>query len=340
MPENKVNVALVGCGLFGEVHAATLANFDEANLVAVCDSNLERAEDFAERFGCRACASVAEIADDEDIEAVSVVTPDCDHKDVCIELARAGKHLLIEKPLATSVEDAEAVALAVDEAGVTAMVDFHNRYHPAVLAIKGRLDRGEMGRPQVMYARLSDRIEVPTEWLGWAGRSGPQWFLGPHLVDLACWLFGKRPRRIFADARKDVLAARGIDCYDSLQMHLSFDDGLATLETSWIVPNAWPCVADFYLSLQATDARADIDMSNQGATIVDDGRYDRPFLFGHTPAGRDDFGFMSYPIRDFVRAVQSGEPAPIPFDDGLDNVRLIAAALESIQTGKVVDVEQ
>jgi predicted dehydrogenase len=196
-----------------------------------------------------------------------------------------------------------------------------------------------MGKPQVMYARLSDRIEVPTEWLSWAGRSGPQWFLGPHLVDLACWLFGKRPRRIFADARKDVLAARGIDCYDSLQMHLSFDDGLATLETSWIVPNAWPCVADFYLCLQATDARADIDMSNQGATIVDDGRYDRPLLFGHTPAGRDDFGFMSYPIRDFIRAVQSGLPAPCPLDDGLDNVRLIAAALESVQTGMVVELE-
>ena len=202
MSENKVNVAVVGCGLFGEVHASTYANLEDANLVAVCDRNAERAETFAERFGCRACTSVAEIAGDESIEAVSVVTPDCEHRGPCVELARAGKHLLIEKPLATTVEDAEAIALAVDQAGVSAMVDFHNRYHPALLATKTRLDSGEMGRPQVLYARLSDRIEVATEWLSWAGRSGPEWFLGPHLVDLACWLFGKTPLRVFADARK------------------------------------------------------------------------------------------------------------------------------------------
>ncbi len=339
MPENKVNVAVVGCGIFGEVHAATYAGFEDANLVAVCDVDAERAADFAERFDCRACTSVAEIAADEAIEAVSVVTPDCDHREVCVELARSGKHMLIEKPLATSVEDADAIALAVDETGVTAMIDFHNRYHPAILVAKARLDRGEMGKPQVMYARLSDRIEVATEWLSWAGRSGPEWFLGSHLVDVARVLFGKQPRRVFADARKDVLAARGIDCYDSVQMHLSYDDGMATLETSWIIPNAWPMVCDFYVSLQTTEARADIDMSNQGATIVDDGRYDRPFLFGHTPMGRADFGFMSYPIRDFVRAVQSGQPAPCTIDDGLDNVRIIAAAMESIQTGQVVELE-
>jgi len=338
MSDNKVNVAVVGCGLFGEVHAATYSSCPDANLVAVCDVDAARARQFAERFGCRASASLKDIAADDGIDAVSIVTPDFEHRNVCIELAKAGKHLLIEKPLATSVADAEAIALAVDQAGVTAMVDFHNRYHPAILAARSRLDRGELGKPQSMYARLSDRIEVATEWLNWAGKSGPQWFLAPHLVDLACWLFDKLPVRVFADARKEVLAARGLDCFDTVQMHLSFDDGFATLESSWIVPNAWPSVADFYVSLQATDARADLDMSNQGAAIVDDGRYDRPFLFGHTPAGPDDFGFMSHPIRDFVRCVQSGEPAPIPLDDGLENVRIIAAAMESVRTGRAVEL--
>jgi len=338
MSEDTVNVAVVGCGLFGEVHAATYANTPEANLVAVCDVDRHRAEQFAERFDCRAVDDVARIVEADDIEAVSVVTPDFDHRGPCVALAGAGKHLLIEKPLATSVSDAEAIALAVDQAGVTAMVDFHNRYHPAILAARARLDRGEMGRPQAMFARLSDRIEVATEWLAWAGRSGPEWFLGPHLVDLACWLFGGLPRRVFADARKDVLAARGLDCFDTVQMHLSFEAGLATLECSWIVPNAWPSVADFYVSLQATDARADMDMSNLGTAIVDDGRYDRPFLLGHTPAGPEDFGFMSQPIREFVRCVQSGEEAPIPMDDGLENVRILAAALESVRTGKAVDM--
>jgi len=338
MSEKKVNVAVVGCGLFGEVHAATYAHLPDVNLVAVCDIDLARAQAFAERFGGLAVERVEQIADNDDIEAVSIVTPDPEHRAPCEVLAAAGKHLLIEKPLATTVVDAEAIALAADQAGVIAMVDFHNRYHPAVLAARTRLDRGDMGKPQSMYARLSDRIEVATEWLSWAGRSGPEWFLAPHMVDLACWLFGSAPRRVFADARKDVLAARGLDCNDTIQMHLSFEEGFATLESSWILPNAWPSVADFYISLQATEARADLDMSRQGATVVDDGRYDRPFLLGHTPAGPEDFGFMSWPIRDFVQAVRSGDPSPIPLDDGLENVRIIAAALESAHTGQAVEM--
>ena len=339
MAESPLNVALVGCGIFGQIHAATYAQFEHSRLVAVCDLDAERAQATAAKYRCRACTSVDEIAADPAIQAVSVATPDFAHRDVCVALARAGKHLLIEKPLATTVEDGRAICAAVGKAGVFGMVDFHNRWHPAIVPVKQRLDRGEMGRPQMLYARLSDRIEVATEWFKWSGRSGPEWFLGAHLADLACYLFGAYPVRVFAEGRKEVLASRGIGCYDSVQMHLSFAGGFATLETSWIIPRSWPTLVDFVVSLQATEGRADMDMSRQGTTIAGAGGYAAPMLWGKEPVDADDFGFLSLPIRRFVRAVLAGAESPMPLADGLKNVQILAAVHASLAGGGVIEVD-
>jgi len=225
MASTVVNTAVVGCGIFGEVHAATYAEFAQSRLVAVCDQDAGRARRMADRFGCRFYTRAEDLAADAEVQAVSVVTPDFAHRDVCVALAQAGKHLLVEKPLATSVADARAIVAAVRAAGVIGMVDFHNRFHPALLAVKERLDRGEIGSPQMLYARLSDRMEVATQWFSWSGKSGPEWFLGSHLVDVAAGSFGAAPVRVYAEGRKDVLAGQGIDCYDAMQIHLSFPRG-------------------------------------------------------------------------------------------------------------------
>lgn len=338
--EKPLNVAVVGCGIFGQLHVETYAAFPACKLVAVCDVDAARARKLGEKYSCRWYTSAEQVAADKDVQAVSVATPDFAHRDACVALATAGKHLLVEKPLATTVPDAEAIVAAAERAGVIAMVDFHNRWHPALRAFKEPLDRGELGRLQMMFARLSDRIEVATEWFKWSGKSGPEWFLGAHLTDVACWMFAQDPTRVFAEGRKDVLAARGIDCYDSMQIHLSFPAGFATLETSWIVPNTWPMICDFYVSLQSTEARADIDMNHQGVTLAGAKRFDRPFLYGKTPVGAaEEFGFIAMSIRDFVRIVQSGGPSPLPLSMGLKNVKILTAAVESARTGKVVELK-
>ena len=335
---DRVDVAIVGCGIFCEVHAKAYRGFSQSNLVAVCDIDARRARQMAEKYACRYSTNIEEIACDPQIQAVSVVTPDFTHVEPCVVLAQAGKHLLIEKPLATSVADAEKIVAAVTKAGVICMVDFHNRYNPAFAPIKEQLDHGQLGRPQMMYVRLSDRIEVASEWFNWSGKSGPEWFLGSHIADLACWLFGELPVRVFADGQKEVLAGKGIDCYDSVQIHLSFAKGMATLETSWIVPNSWPAVCNFYASLQTTTGRADVELGKQATTIARADGFEWPFILGQTAIGAEEFGFFKLPIRDFVRAVARGAGSPIGVQEGLNNVRIIAAALESMRTKQVVEL--
>ena len=332
-----LNVGVVGCGIFGEVVADSFAGYHKCRLAAVCDLDEKRAKKLAAKHGCKHTTSVADITADARIEAVAVATPDFAHRDVCVALAEAGKHVFVEKPLATSVPDAEAIVAAVRKAGVTCMVDFHNRYNPAITAIKDRLASGRIGSPQAIFIRLSDRLEVATKWFAWAGRSGPEWFLGSHIADLACWLFDDYPTRIFADGRKDVLAARGIDCYDTVQIHLSFPRGMATLETSWIMPDSWPMICDFSVSVQATGGRADANLTSHGVAVAAD-RMEYPMILSRAAVGRQDFGFFKLPVRAFVDAVLDGRPSPIDAAEGLKNVKIIAAALRSIESGKVVEM--
>jgi len=339
MAKSPLNVGLIGCGIFGNIHAATYHQFEHSRLVAVCDIDKAKAGAFAKTYGARPYTSVDEFVADPEVQAVSVATPDFAHREVCEKVLAAGKHLLVEKPLATTVADARAISAAAGKAGVLAMVDFHNRYHPGLVPIKKRIEAGEMGRPQMMYARLSDRIEVATDWFAWSGRTGPEWFLGSHLVDMACWLFDAYPTRVYAQGRKDVLAARGIGCYDSVQMSLTFPEGLATLETSWIVPEGWPMLVDFVVSLQCTAGRADMTFGDQGAQVAAGGMYQRPMLSGKEPVDADEFGFLSLPIRRFVRAVLAGAESPMPLDWGLKNVQVLAAVHASLDCGRAVEVE-
>lgn len=332
-------VAVVGCGIFGDIHATTYAHFDESELVLVCDLDEKRAKAAAEKYGCDYTTRVDDVASDKRVKAASIVTPEFAHRDPCVTLAKAGKHVFIEKPLATTNEDAAAIVNAVRDAGVVGGIDFHNRYHPAFRAFQKRRFAGELGDVKMIFARLSDRLEVATQWFGWSGKSGPQWFLGSHLVDTACWLMDAQPVRVFADATRGVLSSKGIDCYDCVQIHLTFPDGIATLETCWILPDSWPSVADFSVSIQTSTSRVDVQGSDHGMVLARPHSYRWPFLNGLTAIGEDDWGYFNLPIHDFVRAVNRGKPAPVPVEVGQKNVQIIEAALLSIQQREVIELK-
>src|SRR5262249_30848714 len=184
-------------------------------------------------------------------EAVTIATPDHVHLEPTLAMLRAGKHVLVEKPLATTVSDGLAMVHAAEMAGLKLMVDFHARWHPLFMGAKGYVERGELGAPVMAYARLSDTIYVPTEMLNWGGRSGPEWFLFPHTMDVVRWLFQREPVEVYAKGFRGVLEGRGIACWDAIQVLVEFEGrAFCTFETSWIVPNSYTNVVDNRLSIQ------------------------------------------------------------------------------------------
>jgi len=335
----EVRGAVVGCGLFGSVHARAFAEYARSKLAWVCDVDEARARAAASEWGARPTADIDAICRDESVAGVSVATPDFAHREPVMRLIAAGKHVLVEKPLATSVDEAREMVEAARERKVHLMVDFHNRWSPQAAEAKEMIDSGEFGEPVMAYARLSNPRLVPMEMLKWSGRSGPEWFLMPHLVDLVRWLFDDEAVSVHAVGRKGLLASKGCDAYDAIQAQVRFRKSFATFEAAWILPETWPCIIDFKVDLLGTSGKIEMVADDQGLSLAGK-TFRRSLLAARAEALGLPTGYMRLPMMHFVDCLAEGRAPEPSGGDGLAVTAIIEAALRSMREGRAVEVSQ
>jgi predicted dehydrogenase len=336
----RAGFALVGAGLFGERHAQAYHRHHAADLVAICDLNLERAQQIAERYGARyATSDLAQVLADPAVHAVSIATPDHAHRAVAIAAAEAGKHLLVEKPLATTVADAEAIVAAAERAGVTLMVDFHNRVNPPMVQARDAIRRGDLGQPSYIYARLSNTLAVPTGMLSWSGHSSALWFLASHMVDIVRWMLADEPARVYAVSRGGILRERGIDTADFHVATLEFRSGaVAVFEHAWILPPTQPTVKDLKLEILGSAGALYIDGShNRAFELYSADRAAYPDLLA-PPIGEHLTGFVLDSIAYFVDSITNGRAVLATGADGVAVTRILCAIEESARIGMPVEM--
>jgi predicted dehydrogenase len=338
----KIGFGLIGTGLWGEMHAKTYASSSDVEFKALCDLREDRAEEIAGKYGVEDIyTDYKELLSREDISAVSIATPDFAHTDIAVAAANAGKHILIEKPLATSVEDCEKIISAVKEAGnIKFMVDFHNRWNPPFANVKTAIQAGDLGKPMLMYVRLNDTISVPTNMLSWASKSEVAWFVGSHSVDLARWIFDDEVCKVYAVSRSQVLRDKGVDTPDFYEAILEFKNGgVATVENCWILPNSLPTVIDFKFQIIGSEGAAYIDMSSHDVIkkyTKDDAS--NPDVFVYPTIHGKSMGFGIESIRHFVDCVVNDKQPMVTGEDGLATTRIICAIQESSKQGKPVEL--
>ena len=139
-----------------------------------------------------------EMLKSEEIDAVSVATPDPYHKDPVMTAIRYGKDVLVEKPLATTSADAYDIIEAAEKAGVRVMVDYHKRWDPASIAVKNKLADAGTGKPVRGYMRMDNVYDVAINWLNWSSDSSPVHFVGTHCYDLIRWYMGCEVVQVYA----------------------------------------------------------------------------------------------------------------------------------------------
>jgi predicted dehydrogenase len=322
-------VAVVGLGIWGTNHALAYAGYHGCELALVCDADPARARATGEKLGVGWTKDPAGVAA-SDVDGVSIATPDHLHAGVTMTMLEAGKNVFLEKPLATTLEEAQRLAAAADRPGRIAMVDFQNRWNPAFMGIKEAVAKGEIGAPVMGYARLSDSITVAESWLSWAGRSGPEWFLFPHTIDIVRWIIGQEPVSVYALGKRGILSGRGIDCWDAIQALVEFESCFFTFETSWVVPAGSPSVVDSRFVLYGESGKVDYDWAYNGLALVRD-RVEYPWI----PIGTHDrYGHLTHfvyePMRHFADCLAGTATPETSFDDGLRNVVVIDAIRRSL----------
>lgn len=322
-------IGVIGAGTMGGRYATLLAggDFPGARLAAVCDLDGERARAVAERYAVPAFDNPNALARSGLCDAVYIATPDGAHRDPALAVFAAGLPALIEKPLATTVEDAEAIVEAAGRAGLTAEVNFSNRWNPPFVQARAAVADGRVGAPVLVSARLNNTIGSPRERLAWSGRTTPAWFLMSHTLDLAHWLHGRQARRVFASGRRGLLDGMGVATWDAIQAVVEYQGGATgTFEAAWVLPEAHPSPIEFELRLVGEAGMVRVDTTAQLVHITGD-RHQTPSVLAWAPAR----------FHAFLRALD-GEPAGAPLAAGLENTRTLVALHRSLDTGAPEDV--
>jgi len=257
-----------------------------------------------------------------------------------MRMLEAGKHLLVEKPLATRTSEAVEIVDLARKSDRKVTINLGNRWMGSFQSIHEAIQEGEIGDPVYAYCRCSDTIWVPTQMLSWAGRSGPQWFLFAHTMDLIRWFLGQEAKDVYAVGTKKILAEKGIDAFDAIQAVVNFEKTFVTFETSWIIPESWPAIVEFEITMNGSEGRLGFDGIRQGFELSSDkvGKhmFARPSLWTYFKL--PDWWWGS--LHDLVDAVLEDRDPTIPVEDGAAVTAMIEATERSIAEGRKIEIAE
>ena len=328
---NEIRVAVVGAGILGKRHARVFGEIDGARLVGVADHSLERAQ--AAAGSAPAYTSIEELLSAVDCDAVAIATPDHLHLDPVSVALNAGKHVLVEKPLATSTADARTLIDLAQKRGVVLQVNYSQRWVPEYAWIKQQIQNGVIGRVRLVQSSKQDTIFVPTRMISWAASTSPIWFMSSHDIDLISWFLEDRAASVSARETRGTLESLGIHTHDAVDALIQFAAGATlNLHSSWIHPESYPVIVVDRMTLVG-DAGV-IEFYSRGRQVECYARSGGTTLTFTGPQtatevnGRLEGAFRSS-LLSFLTAIASGQEAPTSAARTLHVVEIQEAILQA-----------
>ena len=338
---SKIKVAVVGCGSIAKHrHIPEYAWNSNVELVAFVDPVLERAEHYAQLHGGKAYSSYTEMLKQEKVDAVSVCTPNFLHAEVSIAAANAGAHVLVEKPMASTAEEAEAMIEAAKKNGVFLMVGHNQRLMPPHVKAKEILNSGKLGK--VLTFRTSFGHPGPE---GWSVDGRESWFfrkeeatmgamgdLGVHKSDLIRWLLADEVAQVAAFV--GTLHKEGTDVDDNATCLLRMKSGATgSLVASWTYYKGQD--NSTVLWCENGVIKIDTDPNDQVIVELRDGTIER-YKVGQIATNEKQT--HSGVIDEFITSILEGQKPRISGEEGLRSLQVILAAFESEATGKIISL--
>lgn len=333
----EYNAAIIGCGTIHNIHANALKSLAGIKLTAVADTDASRADESARQYSCKAYYSFNDVINDPLIDTVHICTPHYLHSAMAIEAMRAGKHVLVEKPMAITVRECEEMIRVSDQTGRQLGVCFQNRFNTTSLHIKSLLQSGEAGRilaakASVTWLRTKEYY-LGSSWRGSWEKEGGGVMINQaiHTLDLLQWFIGN-PISIkgSVDTRilKDV-----IEVEDTAEATIRFESGVH---------------AFFFATNGYADSPAELELVCENAVIKLADTLSVKHKNGNTETVTDVHprsGVKAYYgvghltlINDFYNSLALGKPFSIGSRQGIQAIRLINALYRSSESGTWVGV--
>ncbi|OCT12391.1 dehydrogenase [Paenibacillus pectinilyticus] len=338
---SKIKVAVIGCGSISKHrHIPEYATNSNVELVAFVDPIIERAEHYAQLHGGKAYSNYVDMLKAEKVDAVSVCTPNYLHAEISIAAANAGAHVLVEKPMATTAAESEAMIEAAKKNGVFLMVGHNQRLMPPHVKAKEILETGKLGK--VLTFRTSFGHPGPE---GWSVDGRESWFfrkeealmgamgdLGVHKSDLIRWLLADEVAQVAAFV--GTLHKEGTDIDDNATCLLRMKSGATgSLVASWTYYKGQD--NSTVLWCENGVMKIDTDPNDQVIVELRDGTVER-YKVGQVATNEKQTS--SGVIDEFISCLVNNQPPRISGEEGYNALKVILAAFESEATGKIINL--
>jgi predicted dehydrogenase len=330
LPES-LRVAVIGAGYWGP---NLIRNFNEApgaDVIAVADLSAERLAPIRKRYpSIRVTTDHREILGDRSIDAVVIATPIGTHRALCEEALGAGKHVLVEKPLAGTVRDAEAIVRAAERAGRTLMVGHTFVYNPAVTAVRRLVERGELG---AIHYIDSQRVNLGLHQFD----LNVLWDLGPHDVSITLYWLGEDP--VWVQCTGGTFIQAGIE--DVVWLTMGFPSGaIAHAHLSWLAPGKIRTMTVIGSKKMAVyddvTAVEKVKVFDQGVERLEPDELRRAYRAGDIHSPRVPVTeALQVEARHFIDSIAGGTRPISDGEAGLRVVRVLEAGSHSLRLGGV-----
>jgi UDP-N-acetyl-2-amino-2-deoxyglucuronate dehydrogenase len=340
-----IRFGLLGCGRIARRHSDLLGGrrIEGARLVAVCDPVPARADEIASKFGVLAYHDMNEFLAHTDIDAVSVLTPSGLHPQHVIACAKAGKHVVVEKPMALRLQDADDMIRACDEAGVKLFIVKQNRFNIPVVKAREALEAGRFGKLVLGTVRVRwcrDQAYYDQDsWRGtWACDGGVLTNQASHHIDMLEWFFGD----VVSVHARAITALARIETEDTAVATLKFKSGALGLIEATTATRP----TDLEGSLSILGEKGVVEIAGFAVNqirhwrFVDELPFDRDVIekFSVNPPNVYGFGHQAY-YNHVVDCLTNQSAALVDGLEGRKSLELITALYESIETGEEVSLQ-
>ncbi|MCD6302121.1 MAG: Gfo/Idh/MocA family oxidoreductase, partial [Anaerolineae bacterium] len=319
---DELRMGVIGCGGISRAHLPAQRDVAGIRTVAVCDIDEDAVHAAAHEYDVpKVYTDWRDLIADDDVDAVAVLLPHHLHREPTVAAARAGKHVLCEKPMATSLDDCDAMIAAADEAGVVLMVAQILRFRPVNITARDMIGGGAIGEVRnVLRRRLGKSEGFRSEWARRPEEAGG-WVLygfGSHEVDMILWLTNSEARAVFAQARRNNPYWND---YDEVTIQMALSNGaMATYQHSLNCPyGAWECIV----------------IGTEGAMKIETERIHVNDQIIEIP--HDSAAAFRNQVAEFLRAVREGDEPEASGHDVRSTYAALEAAKLSIRDGVSVD---
>jgi len=337
-----LNIALVGCGRIAKRHSELLgANcIQDAKLIAVCDQNIDKAKKIATTYNVPYYDDMDIMMNKENVDVVVVLTESGNHANHVVNLAKYGKHIIVEKPMALTLEDADTMIKACDRAGVKLFVVKQNRFNVPVVKLREALEAGRFGKlvlgtVRVRWCRMQDYYEQAS-WRGtWAMDGGVLTNQASHHVDMLEWMLGD-VESVFA---KSTTALVDIEAEDTAVVVLKFRNGaLGIIEATTATRPK-----DLEGSISILGEKGSVEIAGFAVNQMKTWMFTEPEeddtevmeRYSVNPPNVYGFGHHAY-YEHVVDCIKHDKQHLVDGLEGRRSIELINAIYESVETGKEV----